>query len=1029
MYFTDIFIRRPVFATVLSLLILLIGLRSFFSLPIRQYPSIETSVVSVFTTYSGASSKLMEGFVSTPLEGALGAVQGVDYMDSTSSQGKSEITLHFKLGYDINTAMADVTNAVSSVRSRLPQGIDDPIIAKQDPNAQPTIYFSFSNEKMSGEAITDYLIRVVQPQIQTLPGVSEARILNRQEYAMRLWLDPKRMAADNITPNDITNALFQSNVQSAPGQLKAPYLELNVNAKTDLTTEDQFNNMVLKTGKGYLTRLQDVGHAELGRKDDVVTVSINGNKNVIIMGVVPQATANPLGISKEVNELLPEISKTMPAGMQIHVDWDSSKFIDASLKEVRKTFIEATLFVVLVIFLFLGSIRSVIIPIVTIPLSIIGVCGIMLALGYTINTLTLLAWVLAIGLVVDDAIVVLENIHRHIEQGQKPLAAALIGTREIGFAIIAMTFTLAAVYAPIGFMTDITGLLFREFAFTLAGAVIVSGFVALTLSPMMCSKLLKHEVNKKGLTHKVDEIFNTLMIRYKKLLQQTLDLRKLVIIIAAIIYLCCYFLYKSLPSELAPNEDQGAIFTIISAPTYANLTYMEKYTDQLLKIYDQLPEKEGIIIVNGVPVSNGAISYLVLKPWSERSRSVDQITQSLFPQLWNIPGISAYALNLPPLPGSSGNSPIEFVLKTTGSYEDLYKAAAKLLAAANQSGHLINLDLDLKLTKPQITITIDRNKASTLGISASDIGNALNTMLGQPTPSQFEINGHSYYVVPQLYHSDMQYPQQLDNINLRTTSGLLVPLSNLAQIEQGISPQTLNHFQQLRSATITASMAPGFTQGQALAFLEQKAAELLPHDIQYDTSGQLRQFVQASGSMEQTLVFAILFIFLILAAQFESFRDPLIVMMSVPLSITGALLTLHLTGATLNIYTQIGLVTLIGLISKHGILIVEFANQQQEKGLAIKEAVIEAAALRLRPILMTTGAMLLGALPLVIAGGAGATSRKQLGWTIFGGMAIGTLFTLFIIPTIYTLLATRKEKQNNELTQPTSSPLATGESS
>lgn len=1010
MYFTDIFIRRPVFAAVLSLLLLLVGIEAFFSLPVRQYPNIEPSVISVFTTYAGASSKLMEGFVTTPLEGALGAVQGLDYMDSTSSQGKSEITLHFKLGYDINSAMSDISNAVSSVRSRLPNDIDDPIIAKQDPSAEPTIYFSFTNDKMSGEAITDYVIRSVQPLIQTLPGVGEARILNRQEYIMHLWLDPKLMAAHNITPEDITNALRQNNVQAAPGQLKAPYLELNVNAKTDLMTTDQFNNMVLKSDKGYLIRLQDVGHAELGRKDDVVSVSINGKKNVIIIGVVPQSTANPLTISKEVNTLLPEIARTMPPGMKVHIDWDSSKFINASIKEVRKTFIEATLFVVLVIFLFLGSWRSVLIPVVTIPLSIFGVCIFMLALGYTINTLTLLAWILAIGLVVDDAIVVLENIHRHIELGKKPFDAALIGTREIAFAIIAMTFTLAAVYAPIGFTTDMTGRLFREFAFSLAGAVIVSGFVALTLTPMMCSKILHHEVNKKGLVYKIDEMFNVLMVKYRKMLQKILNNRKLIFILAGIIYLCCYFLYKSLPGELAPYEDQGAILTFMSAPTSANLAYLEKYTAQVQKIYNNLPEQDGIIIINGVPASNNAISYLVLKPWSERERSVTEIIQSVFPSLMQIPGINAFALNLPPLPGTTGHSPVEFVLKTTGSYEDLYKAAQKFLTIAKESGRLVNLDMDLKLDKPQINIIIDRNKASMLGISANDISNALNTMLGQPASSKFEINGRTYNVVPQIYRSEIEYPEQLNNINLRTSSGLLVSLANLVQVEQGVSPQILNHFQQVRSTTITGSLMPGTTQGQALAFLKQKAEEFLPSNIQFESSGQLRQLEQAGGSMEQTFIIAIIFIFLILAAQFESFRNPLIVMISIPLSITGALLTLHLIGATLNIYTQIGLVTLIGLISKHGILIVEFANQLQEKGLTIKDAVIEAASLRLRPILMTTGAMLLGALPLVIANGAGAISRRQLGWTIFGGMAIGTFFTIFIIPVFYTLLATRKEQ-------------------
>lgn len=1005
MHFTDLFIRRPVFACVLSLILLLIGIQAFSSLPVRQYPNIEPSVIYVETDYPGASAKLMEGFITTPLESALGGVQGVDFMTSTSGQGESEITLNFKLGYDINTAISDVTNAVSSVRSLLPQDVKDPEIIKKDPSANPTIYLSFSGATQTPEAITDYLMRVIQPQFETLPGVSQAQILGERQYAMRLWLDPEQMAAHNIAANDVLNALKNNNVQAAPGLLQAPNVQLDVNANTDLTSVAQFNNMVLNNNNGYLTLLSDIGHAELGPVDDTISVNINGNKNVVVMGVIPQPTANPLDISKEVNNLLPDIKSNMPQGMNASVVWDSSKFIAASIKEVRKTIFEAAVFVMIVIFLFLGSIRSVIIPIVTIPLSIIGVCAIMSGMGYTINTLTLLAWVLAIGLVVDDAIVILENIHRHMELGKSPYNAALIGTREISFAIIAMTLTLAAVYAPIGFMTDITGRLFREFAFTLAGAVIVSGFIALTLSPMMCSKLLRHEKNKQGLSTKVDAIFNSLMLQYKTFLQKILNKRRLILIIAGVIYLACYVGYKTLPNELAPSEDQGAVLTVMSGPTSANLAYMEKYTQQLSQIYKTIPEAQGYAILNGMPSQNGAISFLILSSWEQRHRSADQIIQSLFPKLWGIPGISAFPINLPALPGTSGRTPVQFVLKTTGSFEELNDAMQKLMIVAHKNPGLVNLDTDLKLDKPNVTISIDRNKASSMGVSAQDIGAALNTALGQPTASQFEISGRSYYVIPELYRSDMQYPEQLDNINLRTSNNQLVPLSDFATVENGIAPQSLNHFQQLRAATLTASLAPGYTQGQALDFLSETAKQILPQNIEADHSGQSRQFVQANGSMGKTLLFAVIFIFLVLAAQFESFRDPFIVMVSVPLSLTGAMLAIHLTGGTLNIYTQIGLVTLIGLISKHGILIVEFANQQKEQGLAVSEAVIEAASIRLRPIIMTTAAMLLGALPLIIADGAGAASRKQLGWTIFGGMGFGTIFTLLIIPTVYTLFA------------------------
>lgn len=1015
MNFTDLFIRRPVFTIVLSLLILFVGIRAYFELPVRQYPNIDASVISVSTDYPGASAKLIEGFVTTPLENALSSVQGVDFMESSSDQGSSSIKLHFFIGYNLNTAIADVSNAVSSVRSRLPKDVKDPVINKNDPNAQPTIFLAFSSNSVNSQTITDYLIRSVQPQLQTLPGVGQAIIFGRREYAMRLMLDPKRMAAQNITASDVIHGINANNVQAAPGQLQSPLLQLNVNAKTGLNTVEQFNDLVLQNKNGYLTRLSDIGYATLDVLDDSVSVNINGNKNSVVIGAIPASNANPLDIAKEVKAILPQIKASTPQGIDVKLVWDSSKFIDASLKEVRKTFLEATLFVVLVIFLFLGSIRSVIIPVVTIPLSIFGVASIMLLLGYSINTLTLLALILAIGLVVDDAIVVLENIHRHIEAGEKPRAAAFLGAREIGFAIIAMTLTLAAVYAPIGFLTDLTGRLFREFAFTLAGAVIVSGFIALTLTPMMCSKLLKPHNKENKLSITIDTIFNFLDTHYRNALHWVLNWRKLILVVAAIIYASFFILYKTLPQELAPNEDQGAVLTVMSGPTSANLNYLEKYTHQIQTIFNTVPEKESFVIVNGVPNSNDAISYLILTPWSVRQRSVDEVIKSLFMQFWGISGITAYPLNLPPLPVSGGRTPIDFVLKTSGSYEDLQTEVKKLMAAIQQNHGIVNLNTNLKLDKPQVTIVIDRNKASTLGISAADIGSALNITLGKAQPNQFEMGGRSYYVIPELLSEYRDYPEKLDNIYLRTSSGPLVPLANVAHIEKGISPQSLNHFQQLRSASITGSMAPGYTLGQALDSLKNKANEILPHSIQYDYSGQMRQFVQSSGTMEQTFIFATIFIFLVLAAQFESFRDPLIVMMSVPLSLTGALIALHLTGATLNIYTQIGLVTLIGLISKHGILIVEFANKLQEKGMSVYEAVIESATLRLRPILMTTGAMLLGALPLVIASGPGAVARRQLGWTIFGGMAFGTLFTLFIIPTVYSLIAVKKNKSEEDL--------------
>jgi len=1015
MYFTDIFIRRPVFATVLSLIILLVGIRSYMALPVRQFPEIATSVISVSTTYLGASSDVMEGFVTTPIENALSGINGIDYIQSASSTGLSTVTIYFNLGYDINKAMTDVSNAVSSVRYALPSDIQDPVINEQDPNARPTMYIPFLSKTMNAEQITDFLVRAVQPQLATLPGVSQAPIFGERLYSMRIWLNPEEMAARGVTATDIQNALANNNVQTAAGWIESQWEEYDVTAQTDLRTAAQFNNLVIRNINGNLVRLRDIGYAELGPESNRVSVSINGD-NAIVMAVIPQSTANPLTISKEVQALLPKIQKILPKGLTSLLIWDTSKFIAQSLKEVLHTIIEATFCVVLVIFLFLGSIRSVVIPIITIPLSVIGVCGIMLMLGYSINILTLLALVLAIGLVVDDAIVVVENIHRHIEAGETPFDAAILGAREIGSAVIAMTLTLAAVYAPIGFVTGLTGALFREFAFTLAGTVIISGFAALTLSPMMCSQLLKKHVGKPGLSEKIDDVFNRFMQSYQRVLKRALAKKKIVLIIAGIIYFSCYVLYTTLPAELAPQEDQGAIMAVVTGPTNANLNYTISNTQKLAQIYKSIPEMIGYGFINGyagTQAVNSAFSFIVLKPWGERKRTAQEIIASLFPQFWGLSGVKAFPFNLPSLPSTGGFTPVEFVLKTTGTYNDLNSAVQKLLGVIQtQNPRLLNPDSDLKMDKAQINIDFDRDKASDLGIPMTDINTTLNLALAQPITTRFNMNGRSYDVIPELAPQFMQNAQQLGELNLRTATGALVPLSSIAQINNIVAPQSLNHFQQLRAATITASLAPGYTLGQALNFLDKAGEHNLPKDIQYDYSGQSRQFVQATGAMEETFVFAILFIFLVLCAQFESFRSPLIVMLSVPLSSAGALLTLHLlpTGTT-NIYTQIGLVTLIGLISKHGILIVEFANQLQDKGREKVAAVIEAASIRLRPVIMTTFATILGALPLAISTGAGAGARQQLGWVIIGGMSFGTIFTLFVIPTAYSLFASVRKKK------------------
>ncbi|CAM4378091.1 MAG: Efflux pump membrane transporter BepE [Legionellaceae bacterium] len=1014
MKLTDIFIRRPVFSTVISLAILLIGFRAYVDLPVRQYPSIEASIVSVGTYYGGASAKLMEGFVTTPLERALSKVDGIDFMESTNTQGQSNISLHFHLGYDINKALTDVSNAVASARSELPKEIDSPIVSKEDTNANPTMFLSFSTKTLSEQQVSDYLLRVVQPQVATLPGVGGADIYSERQYAMRIWLNPDKMAAHHVTADEVATALNTNNVQTAAGRLEGKWQEFDVMAATDLNTPEQFNNIVIKQDNGYLIRLKDVGKAVLGVLSERSSAYINGIRTVVL-AITPQPTANPLEVSKAVNKILPSIKERLPTGIEATLIWDSSKFIDQSIKEVRHTIIEAALCVILVIFLFLGSFRAVLIPVITIPLSLIGVCALMLMLGYTINILTLLAWVLAIGLVVDDAIVVLENIHRHIEEGMKPYDAAIKGAREIGFAVIAMTLTLAAVYAPIGFMNGVTGSLFREFAFTLASAVIISGIIALTLSPMMCSKVLRPEVTRKGFVAKIDEAFNRLMKAYQQFLIKVLNKKKWIILLASIIYIACYGLYKLLPSELAPMEDQGGIMTFSTGPTSANLAFTEKYTKMLEEVYKKVPDSIGYIVINGFPQGvNSSLSFLVLKPWAERKRTANEILQSLYMPILSIPGIRAFPMNLPPLPGSNAGNSIEFVIKSMASYDELNASIQKLFVKAQQNPKLLNLDTDLKLDKLQINIDVDRDKASDMGISANVISNTLNILLGEPIITRFVMEGRSYAVIPQLESNFRENASELNKVYVKTASGDLVPFSNIIQIKEILGPKSLNHFQQLRAAEISATPAPGYTLGEGLNYLKSIAKDL-PKGMEIDYKGQSRQFIESGNEMLQTFSFALVFIFLVLAAQFESFRNPLIVMISVPLSLFGALLTMKIMGCSMNIYTQIGLVTLIGLITKHGILIVEFAEQLHKKGKNPIDSVIEAAGMRLRPIIMTTAAMVLGSLPLALASGAGSEARRQIGWVIIGGMSFGTFLTLFIVPTAYIVLAKFSHSKKSEI--------------
>jgi multidrug efflux pump len=1011
MSFTDVFIRRPVFAIAINLMMMLAGIVSLSRLAIRQYPMISPSVITVTVVYDGAPAGLMEGFVATPIENAITGVNGIDYIKSTSQQSQTQITIYMKVGFDADAALTNISAKVSSVRYELPVEINDPVISKDDPDMQPVIYISFESSIMTGEQITDFLIRAVQPQFQTLDGVSSADIYGEREYAARIWLNPQLMAAKKVTGNDIWQVLNMNNVQAAAGNIKGPLQQFDIYSSTDLREADKFNDMVIRSQNNNLVKIKDVGYAKLGAQDVDSSVLVDG-LNTVLIGVTPENTANPLQVAKETKDLLPIIDKSLPQGLTYTIIKDDSIYIQTSLDDVEHTIFIASILVFLVIYLMIGSFRAVLIPIVTIPLSLFGVCILMFAMGFTINVLTLLAFVLAIGLVIDDAIVVLENVHRHLEEGLSPIKAASVGAKEISFAVIAMTCTLASAYIPVGFMTGISGTLFAEFAFTLAGSVIVSGFIALTLSPMMCSRLYRGaEDLHGGMAEVSDKTFVYIRKKYKALLTSVFKRRYLVVIGAIIIYISCVIIFFHSPAELAPTEDQGYLVAIAYTPETSNIDYTTHQTDNIGRnIYSKFPEIKHYAMINGLPHGvNSAISLIVFTDWSKRKKTAMQIAYDLYPLLWNLPGVQMYVSNPAPLPGTTGYTPVAYVLKTTNTYAYLNKWQYKIMDEMVKWGGLRNLDTDLKIDKMQVDVDIDRDKAGDMGIQMEDISKTLNIFLGQPDTTRFDLNGRSYEVIPQIIRKYRSNPMDISEFNIRTASNTLIPLSNVATIGKETEPRTMNHFQQLRSATLTANLSPGYTQSQALEYLNKLADKMLPRDVQTDTTGQLRQFIQAQGSMWTIYLFSVLFIYLILAAQFESFVDPFIVMLSVPLSIFGALVVLRSFGGTINIYTEIGFVTLIGLISKHGILIVEFANQLQDRGMSIREAILESSAVRLRPVLMTTVAMVLGALPLVFATGAGAVSRVQTGLVIVGGMSFGTILTLLVVPTAYSMIAEKRK--------------------
>jgi len=1002
MRFTDLFIRRPVLASVVSLVILLLGLNALKELQVRQFPQLENSIISITTVYPGASSDLVAGFITSPIQQAVASAEGIDYLKSTSSQGVSIVQAYLKLGQNANEAMTEVLAKVAEARKELPADAEEPVVSKSTGGTTSLLYLSFSSDQMQETQITDYLKRVVQPQLETLEGVSSAKILGEKSFAMRVWLNPKKLAAYELTPQDVAKSINSNSFLSAAGQTKGEYVAINVSVDTDLKSISEFKQLVIKRDTDSLVRLQDVATVELGAENDDSAVYFNG-KRAVFIAIDAQPSANPLTVIDGVYKKLPDIQRQLPSALQAKINYDATQFIRDSITEVVKTVGEATVIVILVIFLFLGSGRAVIIPIVTIPLSLVGVCFFMLAMGYSLNLLTLLAMVLAIGLVVDDAIVVVENIHRHIDEGLSPFKASIAGAREITGPVIAMTLTLAAVYAPIGFMGGLTGGLFKEFAFALAGAVIISGIIALTLTPMMCSKLLT-ETNSP-MAQRLDELFDKLRARYQHKLHNTLNYRPVTLVMVITMLVSCAFLYQYSKKELARNEDQGIVFSMSTAPESATHDYVDAYTGELIKAIDSFEEKEGSFVLAGMDGVNSVMSGMLLKPGSEREKTQMELVPVMQQKLAGIAGFRSVSFNLPTLPGASG-LPIQFVVTSDQDYEVLYELGQELLGTAMQSGKFIFLDTDLKFNKPKASLSIDRSKAAELGISMQDIGSAISTMLSGGTTNRFNVDGRSYDIIAQVERDSRQTADQLDDYYVRTASGALIPLSTLATISEGVEPNKRGQFQQLNALVISGIMRPGVSLGDALTYLQNSAREVFPKGVGIDYAGQSRQFMQEGNALIFTFFFALILIYLVLAAQFESFRDPFIILISVPLSLMGALLPIAFGVTSINIYTQVGLVTLIGLISKHGILMVEFANKLQiEEGLGKREAIEKAAGIRLRAILMTTSAMVVGVFPLLLASGAGAASRFDIGLVIAAGLSIGTIFTLFVVPATYIMLA------------------------
>ncbi|MER9331670.1 efflux RND transporter permease subunit [Mesorhizobium sp. M0488] len=1016
---SDLFIRRPVLSTVLACMILLLGFQGIFGLSIRQYPKVDETAITITTAYPGASADLIQGFISAPIARAVASTENIDYVTSSSRPSSSTVTVQMKLGSNPDVALTEVLSKVQGVRGTLPDASKDPVIVKGTGQQFAMMYISMQNPNMTKEQLTEYIERVIRPRMSTVEGVADVQIFGAQEYSMRVWIDPVRLAARGVTAAEVLLAIDNSNFLSAPGNTENEYVVSSITVRSTLQTPEAFAELPLRSTDGNVVRLRDVARVELGAENTDTRVSFNGKPGTFL-AIFPTPAANPLTTAAALTKLVPQIQETLPKGMTIEVVYDATEQISASIEEVFKTIGEAVAIVVVVILLFLGSFRSVMMPIVTIPLSLIGVCFLLFAVGYSINLLSLLAMVLAIGLVVDDAIVVVENIHRHMEEDHmSPMQAAFSGMREIASAIVAMTMTLAAVFAPLAFTGGLTGALFREFAVTLAGSVVLSGVIAITITPMMSARLLKSGTPGR-FQRIVDGTFARVEHVYERAVTGSLNYRPLTLLIVLALVGVTGFMFTKTSSELAPEEDQGFLLSIVTAPRYATSDYTETYVNQILGLVKDIPETRAqfsAVAFSGT--TNSAFVGYAFKDWAERKRNSKELQADITARIGKVAGVEAFVFAPPTLPGSGGGLPIAMVVRSTGEASEVYEVAEQIKKKAQASGRFIVVQNSMAYDAPQVTVTIDRDRAAALNLPIADIGRTLTLLVGGAEVAQFDRDSNSYDIIPQVPRQFRDNPEKLGQYFVRSVTGEMVPLSAVVKISTNAAPAAIEQFNQLNSSTISALPLPGVTTGDGLQALEDIARESLPDTFFIDYSGQSRQEKEQGNTILIAFAAAVVVIYLVLAAQFESFRDPLIIMMAVPLSIFGAIVPLNLGLGTLNIYTQVGLITLIGLITKHGILLVEFANQQREAhGMRRHDAIIASAKVRLRPILMTTAAMALGVVPLITSSGAGAAARYSMGLVIFTGILVGTMFTLFVVPMFYTFIASKDLPHHAEKPDP-----------